>query len=307
MPESVDCRFSSGCHPPFWLLAALLLSPVIGCASLCRNPVSNDVVAARQISLKGIEAMEQGRWEEAEALFASAIETYPADERAHRRYAELLWRRGERDNAILHMERCIRLSGGDPNLRVRLGEMHLSYGNTGLAQRQSKRAILGNRDSPAAWALRGDVLRRQGKLGEAMVSYHRALSFQEHYPHVQTALAEIYQQRRRPRRVLSTLDSLVASQAKGKIPQRVLYLQGLAFKELQRYDDSIASLAAAAERGEPHVDLLYHLSEAKLLSGDAANARLVLQAALARAPDHGPSRELEARISRRLKDVAAAR
>ena len=307
MPEQVDIRHLAGRLQRIWLLAALLASSVTGCASLCRNPVPAAVVSARQISLKGIEAMEQGRWDEAEALFASAIETYPADERAQQRYAELLWRRGDRDNAILHMEQCSRLSGGDPNLRVRLGEMHLSQGNTGLAHWQAKQAIRSHRETPAAWALQGDVLSRQGRLDEAMVSYHRALSLQKNYPHVQLVLADIYRQRRRPRRVLSTLDSLVSELPPGDVPQQVLYLQGLAFKELQRYDDAVTALSAAVQQAEPNVELLYHLGEAELLSGDVTNARLAVQAALARVPNHEPSRKLRDNISRHQQNLTAAR
>jgi tetratricopeptide (TPR) repeat protein len=175
--------------------------------------------------------------------------------------------------------------------------MHLSQGNTELANRQAEQAIRANRKSPAAWALRGDILARQGELDKAMASYHRALSLQQHYPHVQLALAEIYQRNGRAQRVLSTLDSLVSQLPPDEIPQHVFYLQGLALKEVQRYDDAVAALSAAIRQHGPGVELLYHLSEAQLLSGDVTNARLAVRAALAHAPAHQPSHRLQDRIS----------
>ena len=279
-------------------LTILALSLTVGCASLRRNPVPASVVAARQLSLKGIEAMDRGRWQQAEALFAAAIETYPADERAHQRYAELLWQRGDRGNAIQHMERCTHLSGGDPNLLVRLGEMHLSEGRTSWAARRAAEAIQANRESPAAWALRGDVLAREGELAAAMASYHRALSLQPQYPHVQLALAEIYQHQKRPQRVLSTLDSLVQQLPPEEIPRPVFYLQGLALKDMNRYGDAINTLSTAIRKYGPDAELLFRLSECQLLAGDVANARLAVRAALAHAPSHLPSQQLQARIGR---------
>ena len=65
------------------------------------------------------------------------------------------------------MERAVNLSGGDPDLQVRLGEMYLLRDNTAGAWQQAERAILAQRHSAAAWALRGDVLRRRGDLTEA--------------------------------------------------------------------------------------------------------------------------------------------
>ena len=63
------------------------------------------VLTSRQLSLRGMDALHQGRWDDAESLFKSAIALHPADERSHRQYAEVLWRRGERDAAIREMGR----------------------------------------------------------------------------------------------------------------------------------------------------------------------------------------------------------
>lgn len=258
------------------------------------------------MSLRGFDSLQQGKLEDAEAWFANAIETNPVDERAHVQYAELLWQRDLRENAIKHLEQSVKLSGGDPALVVRLGEMYLAQGDAERAWQQAERAIQSNHQLPCAWALRGDVRRHQGKLQEALAEYHRSLSFEGHCPHVQLGLASIYRQQNRPRRALSTLDALAEHYPPSELPQDLLLEQGLALKALGRHENAVSLLAQAAQRGEPSTELLFHLAEAQLLSGDTTNARLALVAALAQEPTHGPSHQLQGQIDEQQQRMTAA-
>jgi len=277
-----------------------------GCASLHKDTISEDVIMARQMSLRGFDSLEHGNMEDAEAWFANAIETNPVDERAHVQYAELLWRRDLRDDAIKHLEQSVKLSGGDPNLVVRLGELYLAQGDAVRAWQQAERAIEANRQLPCAWALRGDVRRFEGNLQEALAEYHRSLSFEGHCPHVQLALAAIYREQNRPRRALSTLDALASHYPPDEMPQDLLLEQGLALKALGRHENAATLLAQATQRGEPSTELLFHLAEAQLLSGDTTNARLALVAALAQEPTHGPSNQLKGKIDEQQQRMTAA-
>ena len=288
------------------LLSALCICNVLGCATLRKPPVSDDVISARQMSLRGFDSLQQGKLDDAEAWFANAIKTNPVDDEAHVQYAELLWRRDLRDDAIKHLEKSVKLSGGNPALVVRLGEMYLAQGDAERAWEQAVQAIQSNRQLPCAWALRGDVRRHQGKLQEALTDYHRSLSFEGHCPHVQLALASIYREQNRPRRALSTLDSLASHYPPDEMPQDLLLEQGLALKALGRHEKAVSLLAQAAQRGEPSAELLFHLAEAQLLSGDTANARLALVAALAQEPTHGPSNELQGQIDEQRQRMTAA-
>jgi tetratricopeptide (TPR) repeat protein len=285
-------------------LAAILLAG--GCTSLYRKPVADNVVSARQLSLRGIDAMQHEQWDEAEKLFQRAIETCPADERAHCRYAETLWRRGSAGEAIAHMEKAVQLSGGDPQLLVQVGEMYLAGGQLDKAAQRAERAIRANQQLASAWALQGSVLHQRGHADEALACFHRALSFQPYYPQVQVSVAEIYRQAGRPQRALATLDALADQFAPGEQPQQVAFLQGLALKALGRYDDAVESLTAASQRGPSSADLLYHLSEAQLLAGDPVNARLAVLQALDRDPKHQASQQLKAHIESRQQRMAAA-
>ena len=272
-----------------------------GCATLKHNPVPDNVVDARQFSLSGIDAMQRHEWEKAEGLFVKAIDTCPADERAHQQYSEVLWHRDARAAAIAHLERSVALSGGDPHRRVRLGEMYLAQGQTDQAWEQVEAAIESQRKLASAWALRGDILRKQRRLEEAVVNYHRALSSQPQYGHVQLAVAAVYREMNRPRRALATLEVLATQYPPSEVPQEVLLQQGLALKAMDRYDDAVMMLATAAQQGEPTLEVLYHLGEARLAAGDTAKARL----ALILAPHNEQVHELDRRINEQHQRMTA--
>jgi tetratricopeptide (TPR) repeat protein len=288
------------------LVTAVCVCHAPGCASLHKDTVSEDVISARQMSLRGFDSLQRGELEDAETWFSNAIETNPVDDDAHVQYAELLWRRDLRDDAIKHLEQSVKLSGGDATLVVRLGEMYLAQGDADRAWQQAERAIQSNRQLPSAWALRGDVQRRQGRLQEALADYHRSLSFEGHSPDVQLALAAIYREQNRPRRALSTLDALAEHYPPDEMPQALLLEQGLALKALGRYENAASLLAQAAQRGEPSTELLFHLAEAQLLAGDTTNARLALVAALVQEPTHGPSNQLKGQIDEQQRQLTAA-
>ena len=276
------------------LLSALCALAVVvagltttGCRAL-RGPRASDesIASARQLSLQGIAARGQGRWEQAEVLFAQAVEQCPRDERARCDYAESLWLRGERQQAVAHMEEGVRLSGHDPERLVQLGNMYLARGELPRAAAQADRAISANRNLASAWALRGKVQQAQGSRTEALASFHRALTLEQQYPEAQLALAEIYREQGRPQRALTTLQSLVDSLPADQVPIEVLVQQGLALRQLGRHRDAAQSLAQAASRGDPTVDLLYELGRSHLDAGDTAAARLAVHAAIAREPNH---------------------
>src|SRR5687768_5458067 len=170
--------------------ALLALAAVGGCRSFGKQPVAENVVESRTISLRALEALQAGDHAQAEDLLAKAIKTCPVDERARCHYAELLWRRGDHSAAVKQMEEAIRLSAGDADLLVQLGEMHLARGDAARALAQAERAIAADGRSARVWALHGSALEASGHLTDAIGSYHRALTIEPHMPHVQLAVAD---------------------------------------------------------------------------------------------------------------------
>ena len=294
-------RISGGCL--LILLAAALLS---GCRVLrCRKTSDESINEARQLSLQARDAQQKGRWEQAEEFYAAAVARCPEDERARCGYAEALWQRGARLDAVAHMEEGVRLSGDDPERVIQLGKMYLERGELHRAAVQAEKAIAANRQLAAAWALRGDVQRAEGSRTEALASYHRALSYQPHYPEVQLALAEVHSQQGKPQRALASIQALADNYPAGQVPADVKHREGLALRSLGRFRDSAHCLAIAARQPNPSADLLYDLAQSQYLAGDQASARQSVAAALQQHPGHPLAQTLHRELSSRQGQMAA--
>ena len=285
----------AGRFGPWFVLTGLLM--LSGCQLVGREgPVPKSVASCRQMSQRGISAMDHGQWDNAEALLAQAVKTCPADAEARRNYAETLWHRGALAEAVAQLEEAIRISGEDAALQVRVGEMNLAMGRVAEALRRADQAIDLSPQSATAWALRGRANAAAGQLELALVDYQRALGIQHDNAKVLLETAELYRRLDRPQRALSTLECLVDTYPAGEEPPQVLYLQGLALVALNRYPDAVESYQAAAERPNPTPELLFRLSEAQMLAGRTTDAQRTLERALAQDPNYAPSRALAQRL-----------
>lgn len=269
-----------------------------GCRSLsCRTNNDAAISAARQLSLQGREAQQKGQWQQAESLYSAALAKCPKDDRARCGYAESLWKRGAKEDAVLHMEEACRLSGGDPDRSVQLGRMYLDRGELGRASEQADKAISSNKQLACAWALKGDIDRAMGNSLDAITSYQRALGIQAHYPDVQLALAEIHVQQKRPERALSSLQSLASHYPPGQVPVDVLHRQGLALRNLGRHRDACNCMTIAATQPGCPADLIHDLAQTQMLLGETTTARNLVASALQVSPQHAGLIRLNAEIN----------
>jgi tetratricopeptide (TPR) repeat protein len=285
-------------------LTALVFLPQCGCRVFRCHTSDEAINAARDLSLQGIDAQQKGRSEQAEGLFAAAIERCPQDERARCCYADVLWQRGAQEEAISHMEVAVRLSGSDPQRRVQLGKMYLARGQVHRASVQADKAIAANREFAAAWALHGDVLKAEGLRSEALGSYHRALSIQPHYPEVQLALADLYGQQDRPQRALATLQALADHYPPDQLPSEVAYREGLVLRRLGRHEDAAVRLAAAIQRGPATAEMHFELAQTQVLAGDRNAASQSVAAGLSLHPNHAGLSRLGSELGNRQGTVA---
>jgi tetratricopeptide (TPR) repeat protein len=287
------------------LLSCLAVLLAAGCRSFCPKSLEQNVVDARQASLQGLDAMQQGRWDEAERIFAGAVKACPSDERAQGCYAETLWRRGSCDEALGHMQEAVRLSGQDPQRLVQQGEMHLALKQLAQANECAEAALAKNNKLSSAWALRGDVRLARGQFDEALADFHHSLRYNEHQPRLQLAMAQIYRRQNRPQRALATLDTLADQFPAGDVPLDVVAQQGLTLKQLGRFQDAAEMLAQACRSASPSADLLYQLAEAQHLAGDASGAGASLDLLLAQNPQHPAGAKLRSDLTRRQQTMTA--
>ncbi len=268
----------------------------VGCATFSQQPVADNVVRCREGCQAGLAAARQGRAEQAHELFTGAVDSCPVDERARRLLAESLWESNRPADAIKQMQEAVRLSGGDPELLVRLGEMHLAQGDLEGAGNEAQRAIRVSPRSATAWALDGDVSRQLGRLTPALQSYHRALAYREDYPRVQFAVADVYTRLGRHERALATLSALSQQYEPDHLPQRLLAMRGLAYKSMGRNTEAAGQLSLAAKAAPPTPDLLFELADALALSGETTAARVTARQALSLEPGHARSQRLIAQL-----------
>jgi predicted Zn-dependent protease len=258
------------------------------------------------MSLRGAEALQQKKYGDAESLFSEAIRQSPADERAQSGYAEVLLQKGQVQAATEHMTKAVETSGGNPDLVVRLGQMHLEQGELSLAIEQANLALRDQRTHAGAWALKGDVLRQQRQLQEALDCYHRSLIYHSDAPQVQIALAEIYHQLGRPQRALATLNNLADHHSPEQIPPRAWLLKGQALADLGEDMEAKRCLRLATQyAGESQSGLLLELASAQYSCGDLAEARLCLGRVLRQEPSNPSALQLQSQLDQSFVQMAS--
>lgn len=274
----------------------LILASPCGCRVLRRND-TKDLSTARQFSLRGADALQQRKFSDAESLFVEALRQSPGDERAQWGFSEVLWERGERAEATKHMAKAAELSGANPDLLVRLGQMYLEQDDFDGAAAQAEAALRGHRNNPAAWALKADVLRCRGQHAEAIDAYHRALIYRPDWPEVQVTVASLYRLSNRPQRALATLDRLSDQRSATQIPPRAFLLRAQSLADLGEREAALLCLRQAAPTLAPdHTALLLEFARAQYELGDLLEARQCIARALKQEPASKEALALQARL-----------
>jgi tetratricopeptide (TPR) repeat protein len=248
-----------------------------GCRVFRGYGTNPSLVTARQLSLRGADALQRSRTQDAELLFSQALALSPLDERAHWGYAMTLWEKGEKHQATHHMSEALRLSGRNPEYAIQLGEMHQEIGENAVAKKLSLDVLSGNRNHARAWALLGDTHRSAEEWVDALECYHRALLIRSDYPRVQLSIAELYRKQGKPERALATLDRMVDLHVAVREDPEHMFFRGLALVDLNRPQEGAALLAGAAEK-LPTDQLDRHLAivDAQHRIGELVQARISL-------------------------------
>ena len=278
------------------VLLALLASGC--CLPGQEGPVPQSLADCRRLSHQGAAALERGEQAKAEQLLAEAVAACPVDVEARCRYAESLWQRGARRDAIAQLEAAGRLTEEDARLWTRLAEMHLACNEPERARQAAERAVKLDPQLSRAWAIRGGVCRAAGRPHEALSDDLRALGLAPNDRAILWEIADLHRQLNQPQRALQSLQTLADTYSPGEEPGEVHYHMGLAYMALGRYDDGVESFNAgiAVARAEPTAEMYCRLGEAQWLAGRPTAAVEAAQKALALQPRHPSSRALIERI-----------
>jgi tetratricopeptide (TPR) repeat protein len=282
---------------PYKTIAIGLTLLVAGCRLPYRDgPIPQSVAESRRLSQQGAAALDRGQQKKAETLLAQAVNAWPTDPEARRHYAESLWQRGDRTEAILQLEEANRLAPDDSVVLARLAEMYLATGKFNQARQDADRAIALDPKLPQAWAARGGALQATGQLEAAQADFLRALNYAPKDRGILMSVALLYQQQHQPERALQTLQSLADTYMPGEEPGHVFFMLGQTYATLGRVDEGVENLKIAITREKPTPEMFYTLGEVELMAGHPVEAATAARQALTLQPKHQLSRDLLNRI-----------
>jgi tetratricopeptide (TPR) repeat protein len=255
----------------------------------------------RQLSSRGVSAIQRRDYATAEALLAQAVETCGVDAEARRQYATVLWHRGERNAALAQMDRAIELAGDDPALLVCRAQWHLVMHDLPAAQADAEAALDADPYAVAAWLLKARLARHASDVEQALADYHRVLALEPTHREALKEKAELHwglsgapgeESHPQLQRALMTVQVLLDTYPPSEEPAEALLLAGRIHSRLGRHGDAVRTLTAAAHCGPPSADALSCLAEAQLLAGRSEEAVTTARQALALAPQSRASHDL---------------
>lgn len=254
-------RFSLSSIACLLFFATLVVTTGTGCRLVQRRgPVAPEVAATRRLCNEGLSAADRSDLVRAEGLLERAVKNCPTDIDARRHYAEVLWRRGERMEAVAQINEALKLSPDDAALCVQGGGMYLEMGLFDDAERLARDAVRVSPGSAAAWHLRGQVSLARGQAEPALADFHRALAIDPAERSVLLDTADAYRRLDRPQRALATLAVLGETYGPNQTPAHVLALEGFAQEALGRSADAIESYRAAIARSGGSIEAAERLA-----------------------------------------------
>jgi tetratricopeptide (TPR) repeat protein len=266
-------------------LATVLVCLSSGCCLWRKqSPVSESLMASRQFAQQGVNAFDRRDLDEAERLLGQAVRACPEDADAKRRFAEVLWEKGRRREALEQIDAALAVAPDDVAVLMRAGELHLQAGQTAQAMADVQRVIDMNPKGAEVWALRGRIAQQQGNSRQALADLQRALQYDPRNREALRSVIGLYRTLGEPQRSLVTLQVLADTYSPGEEPQQLYVDEALTYAALARHDDAARALRQAQRRGETTPDLLLMLAEAEAAAGHTAAAYQVAQQASSLAP-----------------------
>jgi tetratricopeptide (TPR) repeat protein len=244
------------------ILVCVLALVATGCRFLPRSgPVPQNVADTRRLCNEGLSAVDRNDLLRAESLLERAVKNCPTDVDARRHYADVLWQRGERMEAVTQIAEALRLSPGDTGLCIDGGRMYMELGLLDDADRLAREAVRSTPRSDQAWRLHAQVALARGRPEDSLADLHRALALAPDDRELILETAEVYRRLGRPQRALATLAILGESYPPNQTPPQVLALEGMAQEALDRPADALESYRQAVSRGLASPDIAARLAD----------------------------------------------
>ena len=250
----------------FFLITLLVLA--VGC-QLNRSfaPISPSQHFSSRQSQQGITAMEQGNLTEAEKRLEEAVKLNRNDVNHRRHYAEVLWRQGKYQEALLQLDEALKRGGqNNASLHISLAEKYLEIrehmtDSLAKAQHHAEEAVRLDSQDYRSWMLRGKAKRLQanqqaGYTEHAVAMFHqaredylRAVSLSPNNKELLAELAAVQMNCGQPEQALATWLTLQNLYPQGGEPHEVLIGKTETLTVLRRFDEAESNLITIRQRG----------------------------------------------------------
>ncbi len=277
------------------LLLLLAVAPP-GCR-LLGNDRSESLAQCRQLTQRGLAAMDQGDMIAADQFLRAALAACKDSPEALSGYAELLRRQGQPQQALIQLDAALVRAPQDSTLARRRAELLLALGRISEARAAAERALDMEPHSVESWVLMGRVYEQANQPQQAVACWHRALGLVPEHRGVLAALANLYWRQREPRRSLSYLYALLQTYPPQEEPAELHFQIGQCYAALRRPLEASESFALAHERGLVKAELFAALAEAQFEAGRLAQAKLAAEQALALDPADQQARRVWQRLA----------
>ena len=230
-------------------------------------PISPSQYISSNQSRLGIEALEQGKLNDAEKRLEEAVRLSKNDVNYRRHYAEVLWQQGKHQEALQQLDEAVKRGGQDDvALHISLAEKYLADQQYETAHRYADEAVRINPQDYRSWALRGRAKWLQASqqagyiehtlaiLHIAREDYFRAISLSPNNRELLTELAMVQMGCGQPEQALATWLTLQNLYPPGGEPNEVLIGITETLAVLQRFGDAELNLLAIRQRGLEHTE-----------------------------------------------------
>jgi tetratricopeptide (TPR) repeat protein len=251
-----------------------------------RGNAKNYEFGRNNLSL-GSVFFQRGYYHQAEAFFRVALRDDPSSAEAHYGLGSVYLKQEKRDEARASFEQAVKLTpsypGTAPNAWNNLGLLAAREGRTGDAIGYFQRALSIDSDYWIALENLGNAYRQQKRWEEARATLERAVAVRPKEPEANYSLAMVYAQTDDTDRAYQYLQNALA--LRPAYPEALNNL-GVLYLRTHRRDDAIAKFEECI-RVAPQFDQSYlNLARVYSLEGDRDKARAMLLELLKQRPGH---------------------
>jgi len=212
-----------------------------------------DVAAIRMLAEIGARL---GRYDDAEALLARALELAPSFTPARHNYAALLFRQNKADRALAQVDELLKGDPHNPSYRILRAACFSQINEYAKAERAYEDALKDFPDQPKSWMSLGHVRKTLGRPSEGIDAYRRAIALLPSLGEVYWSLANLKTFRFTAEEIAAMRHQLTRAELADEDRLHFEFALGKALEDLGAFEESFAHYKSgnALRRKTMHYD-----------------------------------------------------